>query len=110
MIRRGEHLRVEVGGRKVALERRSSLGGGAQFRLSGVRHAREPVKPLGVEWGQSGRADRAEYPLWQERGACQRRTGTIRGGVVDMQRAPVAQLEISLCPPAPSLLPVTGPR
>jgi len=24
-----------------------------------------------VEWGQSGRADRAEDPLWQERGACQ---------------------------------------
>jgi hypothetical protein len=35
---------------------------------------------------------------------------TIRGGVVDMQRAPVAQLEISLCHHAPSLLTVTGPR
>jgi hypothetical protein len=40
-----EQLRVVLGRRQVILQRRASLGGGAQLRRAGGSHAREPVQP-----------------------------------------------------------------
>src|SRR5215211_4322729 len=75
MICRGKQLRVELGRRQVVLQRRASLGGGAQLRRAGGGHAREPVEPLGVVGGQAGRTDRGQDPLGQQRGAGQRVRG-----------------------------------
>ena len=71
MVRRGEQLWVVLAGMQEALEGLSPSNGRAQFRLTRGRHAREPIKAICAEGGQSGNGDDAQDPLWQGRATSQ---------------------------------------
>jgi hypothetical protein len=72
-----------------------------------VRHPADAELRRGREQGLGRRANvrRAVMPEHRQLGV-----GTIRGGVVTVQRAPVAQLNISLRHHPPSLVTVAGAR